>query len=46
MADFQKAQEIDENCADIYHHRGQVNLLTEQVKIIVFSSRDGRQVAW
>ena len=32
MADFQKAQDIDENCADIYHHRGQVNLLTEQVK--------------
>ena len=32
MADFQKAQEIDENCADIYHHRGQVNLLTEQTE--------------
>merc|ERR1719511_450438 len=31
MADFSSAQEIDENNADIYHHRGQVNLLTEQM---------------
>ena len=32
MSDFSKAQEIDENNADIYHHRGQVNLLTEQTE--------------
>ena len=31
MADFSKAEEIDEDNADIYHHRGQVNLLTEQI---------------
>ena len=27
-----KAVEIDEDNADIYHHRGQVNLLTEQIE--------------
>ena len=32
MSDFSNAQEIDENNADIYHHRGQVNLLTEQIE--------------
>jgi len=31
MGDFKKAEEIDPNNADIYHHRGQVNLLTEQI---------------
>jgi len=31
MADFKKAEEIDPENADIFHHRGQVNLLTEQV---------------
>jgi len=29
--DFEKAIEIDPNNADVYHHRGQVNLLTEQI---------------
>ena len=27
-----KAVEIDADNADIYHHRGQVNLLTEQIE--------------
>ena len=31
IADFKKAEEIDPDNADIFHHRGQVNLLTEQV---------------
>ena len=31
MADFKLAEEIDPNNADIFHHRGQVNLLTEQI---------------
>ena len=31
MADFKKAEELDPENADIFHHRGQVNLLTEQI---------------
>ena len=31
MADFTKAVEIDPENSDIYHHRGQVHLLTEQI---------------
>ena len=31
MADFSKAVEIDPDNSDIYHHRGQVHLLTEQI---------------
>jgi len=30
-ADFSKAVEIDPDNSDIYHHRGQVHLLTEQI---------------
>ncbi|XP_011314641.1 mitochondrial import receptor subunit TOM70 [Fopius arisanus] len=31
LKDFEKAVEIYPNCGDIYHHRGQVNLLLEKV---------------
>jgi len=31
MDDFKKAVEIDPDNSDIYHHRGQVHLLTEQI---------------
>jgi len=31
MEDFKKAVEIDPDNSDIYHHRGQVHLLTEQI---------------
>ena len=31
MADFKKAEELDPENADVFHHRGQVNLLTEQI---------------
>ena len=31
MEDFKKAVEIDPENSDIYHHRGQVHLLTEQI---------------
>lgn len=30
FADFKQGQELDENNADIYHHRGQVHLLIDQ----------------
>ncbi|XP_017875596.1 mitochondrial import receptor subunit TOM70 [Ceratina calcarata] len=30
--DFQKATELDPKCSDIYHHRGQVNLLMDKVE--------------
>ncbi|XP_015601170.1 mitochondrial import receptor subunit TOM70 [Cephus cinctus] len=32
FADFDLAIEIDPDCSDIYHHRGQVNLLLEKVE--------------
>lgn len=32
MDDFVKAVEIDPENADVYHHRGQVNLLTENIE--------------
>jgi import receptor subunit TOM70 len=31
MKDFKRSEEIDPNNCDVYHHRGQVNLLTEQL---------------
>ena len=32
MKDFTKAEELDCDNADVFHHRGQVNLLTEQIE--------------
>lgn len=31
LADFKKAEELDPDNADLYHHRGQVYLLIEQI---------------
>lgn len=31
FADFELAESIDVDCGDIYHHRGQVNLLLDKV---------------
>ncbi len=30
--DFEAAERVDPNNSDIYHHRGQVHLLTEQIE--------------